>query len=91
MAIIVWLQSTPISTVAENFNFSWEEVDGIMQRAVKRGLARRKCQAVENMGIDETSYQKRHEYVTVLLDNDHNKVIDILDDQKAETLKTWVL
>ena len=89
MAIIVWLQSTPISVVADNFNLSWDEVDGIMQRAVKRGLARRKCQAVENMGIDETSYQKQHEYVTILLDKDHDKVIDVLDDRKAETLKTW--
>jgi len=46
---------------------------------------------VENMGIDETSYQKRHEYVTVLLDKDHGKVLGILDDRKAETLKTWLL
>jgi transposase len=41
------------------------------------------------MGIDETSYQKRHEYTTVLLDKDHDCVIDVLDDRKAETLETW--
>ena len=89
-AVIVWLQDSPISAVAENFKVSWDEVDGIMQRAVKRGLARREKQAVQNMGIDETSYQKRHEYVTVLLDKDRGSVIDVLDDRKAETLEKWL-
>ena len=89
-AIIVWLQASPISTVAENFKLSWDEVDGIMQRAVNRGLSRRKQQSVVNIGIDETSYQKRHEYVTVILDKDRDSIIDVLDDRKAETLETWV-
>ena len=89
-AVIVWLQDSPISAVAENFKLSWDEVDGIMQRAVKRGLSRRKRQAVVNMGVDETSYQKRHEYVTVILDKDRDSIMDILDDRRAETLETWV-
>jgi transposase len=88
-AIIVWLQSTPISTVAWNFRLSWDEVDGIMQRAVKRGLERRKTTKVYDLGIDETSYQKRHEYVTIILDKNRGCVLDILDDRKAETLGTW--
>nr|AGS54171.1 transposase [uncultured bacterium contig00051] len=89
-AIIVWLQDSPISAVAENFKLSWDEVDGIMQRAVKRGLSRRKKHKVKNMGIDETSYQKHHEYVTVILDKDRDSVIDVLDDRTAETLETWL-
>jgi transposase len=90
-AIIIWLESSPISTVAENFKLSWDEVDGIMQRAVQRGLSRRKLQVVENMGIDETSYQKRHEYVTVILDKDRDCVIDVLNDRTAETLGKWFI
>src|SRR5215469_10302805 len=90
MAIIVWLQDSPISTVAENFNLSWDEVDGIMQRAVKRGLSRREKHEVKNMGIDETSYQKGHDYITVLLDKDRDCVIDVLDGRKAEMLETWL-
>jgi transposase len=89
-AVIIWLQDSPISAVAENFNLSWDEVDGIMQRAVQRGLSRRKRESVINMGIDETSYQKHHEYVTVLLDKDQDCVLDVLDDRKAETVKTWL-
>ena len=89
-AVIVWLQDCSISAVAENFHLSWDEVDGIMQRAVTRGLARREPVEVKNMGIDETSYQKGHEYITVLVDKDRDCVIDILDDRKAETVETWL-
>jgi transposase len=89
-AVIIWLQDSPISAVAENFKLSWDEADGIMQRAVKRGLSRRKCEAVRNIGIDETAYQKRHDYVTVILDKDRDCVIDVLDDRKAETVETWL-
>jgi transposase len=89
-AIIVWLQDSPISAVAKNFKLSWDEVDGIMQRAVKRGLARRKTAEVKNMGVDETSYQKGHEYETVILDKDRDCVLDVLDGRKAETLEKWL-
>src|SRR5215510_747524 len=89
MAIIVWLHDSAISAVAENFGLSWDEVDGIMQRAVKRGLSRRQLEAVENIGIDETSYRKRHDYVTIILDKDRDRVLDVLDGRKAETLETW--
>ncbi len=90
MAVLVWLESSPISKVAGNFNLSWDEADGIMQRAVQRGLARREQEKVGNIGIDETSYQKRHKYVTVILDKDRDCVIGVLDDRKAETVETWL-
>jgi transposase len=87
--VILWLREDPISTVAENFGISWDQVDGIMSRAVKRGLKRRNKTEPKNIGIDETSFQKRHEYVTVILDKENDLIIDILDDRKAETLKHW--
>jgi len=89
-AIIVWLQDSPISAVAENFKLSWDEVDGIMQRAVGRGLKRRAKRAVSNIGIDEVAYQKGHEYVTTILDKDRDCVMDVLDDRKSETLEKWL-
>jgi transposase len=87
--VILWLKDDPLSTVAENFGISWDEVDGIMSRAVTRGLKRRKISEPKNIGIDETSFQKHHEYVTVILDKDNDVIINILDDRKAETLKKW--
>jgi len=88
-AVLMWLKEDPISTVARNFDISWDEVDGIMARAVRRGLERRKKTKPSNIGIDETAYQKRHEYVTVILDKEKDVVLDVLDDRKAETLNIW--
>lgn len=87
--VLLWLKDDSISTVADNFGLSWDEVDGIMYRAVRRGLARRKKTTPKNIGIDETAFQRRHEYVTVILDKDDDVIIDILDDRKASTLKNW--
>ena len=38
--IIEWLKDASIVKVAQRFGLSWDEVDGIQSRAVKRGLAR---------------------------------------------------
>lgn len=87
--MLLWLKGDSIKTVAENFGLSWDEVDGIMSRAVKRGLSLRDKTTPKNIGIDETSFQKHHQYVTVILDKDSDTIIDILDNRKAITLKTW--
>lgn len=89
-AILLWLKDDSISSVANNFGLSWDQVNTIMERAVKRGLKRREQTQPENIGIDETSFQKRHEYVTVILDKDRDVVIDILQDRKAKTLDNWL-
>ncbi len=87
--VCCWLKTAPISEVAAMFALSWDQIAGIQERAVKRGLSKRQKAKPKNIGIDETSYQKRHEYVTVILDKDTNTVLDILQNRKAETLDTW--
>jgi len=39
-----------------------------MQRAVQRGLARRDAVSPKRLCVDETSFRKRHDYVTVVTD-----------------------
>jgi transposase len=87
---ISWLKVAPINAVAERLKISWDEGWGIMERAVGRGLARRPAAPIEELAIDETSFQKRHEYVTVLVDRKKGVVIDILNDRKKATLKSWL-
>lgn len=87
--VCLWLHDAPISAVAFMFGLSWDTVAGIQGRAVKRGLERRRKTTPKDIGIDETSYQKRHEYVTVILDKDNNTVLDVLQDRKADTLDKW--
>lgn len=61
-----------------------------MERAVKRGLAKRESRPIEDLAIDETSFQKRHEYVTVVTDRNSGTIIEVLDDRKKATLKGWL-
>ena len=83
---ISWLGHASIKAVAAQFRLSWAEVDGILQRAVRRGLARRKLEAPRHVGVDETSFQKRHEYVTVVSDLDRGIVVHVADDRGREAL-----
>lgn len=87
---ISWLKVAPISAVAARLRISWDRAWGIMERAVSRGLDRRELQPIEELAVDETSFQKHHEYVTVLVDRSNGAVIDVLDDRKKATLKGWL-
>ena len=64
--VIMWLKEASFSAVAKNLDITWDQVDGIQQRAVRRGLARRAPVCPKRIGVDETSYRKGHDYVTVV-------------------------
>ncbi len=66
--VIDWLQEASVSAVARLVGLDWGEVDRIMARSVARGLALRERKLPQRLGVDETSFQKRHEYVTVVCD-----------------------
>jgi len=87
--VIDWLKEANTSAVARLLRMTWDEVDGIMSRAVARGLERREAEPLVNIGIDETSFQKRHEYVTVIYDCDRRRVIDVLDDRKRASVEEF--
>jgi len=86
---IDWLKETSISAVGRNLSLSWDQLDGIMQRAVKRGLERRGAVYPENIGVDETSFRKRHNYVTVVQDQATSNVLFIGDDRTKNTLDEY--
>lgn len=88
---ISWLKVAATNAVSERMMISWDEAWGIMERAVRRGEARRESAPIEELAIDETSFQKRHEYVTVIVDRKTGFVVDILDDRKKVTLKKWLV
>jgi len=76
--------------VAQLLGLSWDEVNGIMARSVTRGMARREEQPLPHLAVDETSFQKRHEYVTVISDRIGGTVLDVLQDGKKETFADWL-
>ena len=83
---IDWLKCASLKAVGQQLRISWAEADGIMQRAVRRGLERRTLEAPRHAGVDETSFQKRHEYVTVVSDLERGVVVHVADDRGREAL-----
>ena len=49
---IGWLKEASTSAVSERLRLSWNAVDGIMQRAVKRGLSRRDALSPQHISVD---------------------------------------
>ena len=84
--IIDWLQEASILAVSRRMRLSWDQIDGIMQRAVRRGLARRKLVGIRRVGVDETSFQRRHEYVTIVSDQEGGGVLHVADGRSQEAL-----
>ena len=84
--VIDWLKEASFSAVARQLSLSWDQVAGIQDRAVCRGLARREKQRPRNIGVDETSFRKRYEYITLVNDLDRDRVLWIGEDRKKQTL-----
>ena len=87
--VIDWLREATTSAVARLFDLPWSSVDTIMLRAVRRGLARRERHLPAHLGVDETSFQKRHEYVTVVADQDGDQVVHVGDGRGRDVLDEY--
>jgi transposase len=87
--VIDWLHEASLAAVARRLQLSWDEVDGIQQRAVARGLARRAAVRPQRIGVDETAFQKQHEYVTVVSDLARDVVLYIADDRQERSLAAF--
>ena len=87
--VIDWLKEASTSAVSRLMNLSWNAIDGIMQRAVVRGLSRREALSMSQIGVDETAFKKRHDYVTIVSCQQTGTVLHVGSDRKKETLKDW--
>lgn len=87
--VINWLKEASVSAVSKQLKLSWNAVDGIMQRAVKRGLSRREAHSPKNISVDETAYQKGHDYITVVTDQDQGIVLHVAEERTTDSLSTF--
>lgn len=83
---IDWLKEASQSGVGRTMKLSWSETHGIMKRAVERGLARRELKDIHLLGVDEKSFKKRHDYVTIVCNLEDGAVLHVGDERKKETL-----
>lgn len=50
---IDWLRAASQKAVSERLGLSWDEIHGIMERGVERGLEPRKAEPLPRLGVDE--------------------------------------
>ena len=87
MKVIQTLHSLQnITLVCKVLSVSWDEVFGVMKRAVERGLSRREVGTLKHIGVDEKAWRKGHTYVTVLADLEKKAVVDIKEGRTTESL-----
>ena len=68
---------------------SWDEVFGVMGRAVARGQARKQAQPLRQMGVDEKAFRKGHSYMTVVCDLERSTVEYVAEGRTMESLACY--
>jgi len=89
-AIEVLQASSSVSAAATLLGLGWDSVHAIMERAVERGLERRQVDNVTQVGIDEKSFGRGQDYVSVMTDLDGSRVLEVVPGRDEESAdKLW--
>lgn len=74
----------------EILKLDWHTIQEIVKRAVERGLLRRSTEKVSQVGMDEKSFGRGQDYVSVLTDLKGRRVLDVVKDRDtASALQLW--
>jgi len=84
-------QQSSKTAVSELMRVSWRTVGGIIRRVVGRHLdvEEDRLDGLRHIGIDEISYRRHHEYVTVVIDHERGVVVWAQRGKNADTLKAF--
>lgn len=85
IAIKVLLAARSVSAGAELLRVSWKTAHRIMKDAVDRGLERREEEPINYLGIDEKSFGRGQDYISMMVDIDHSRVLEVAKDRSAES------
>jgi transposase len=83
---IEWLKEASQKAVGEQLGLSWDEVHGLMERAVKRGLERREAESVSKLGVDEKAFRKGQSYFTLVNDLVKARVLYVAEGRQQASL-----
>jgi transposase len=84
--VIDWLGVASQKAVGEQLGLSWDEIHGIMERAVERGMARRRAELLPQLGVDEKAFRKGHKYFTLVNDLERSRVLYVAEDRTPASL-----
>jgi transposase len=81
------MERMPLSAVAKEMNVGWIVLEGMVKHYVNTILDSMDLSSVKRISLDETSYKKRHKYITVISDADRNVPIFMCKGKGSDSLK----
>jgi len=89
-AIRVLKAARSVEAARKLLNLNWHQVEAVKERAVQRGLARRKDVVIPYIGIDEKQFRSGHRYISSLVDLNGGRVLDVVEDRTEVACKTLI-
>jgi transposase len=77
------------TTIGSMMRVAWDTVGAIVQRVVARHGNRDALDGLTQIGVDELSYRRHHEYITVVVDHRRGHVVWAQPGKNADTLKAF--
>ena len=82
--------SRTLEQARKHLGVSWRTLDGVMRRAVERGLGRRRLEGLETVGVDEKSFRSGHNYVALMSDIEGGRVLEVVEGAgEREVAALW--
>lgn len=79
-------QTTDKTTIVNTMRVAWRTVGGIVSRVLERYRSGDPLDGLTHIGIDELSYRRHHEYITVVIDHVAKRIVWARPGKDAETL-----
>ena len=87
--VLMLAQQMTFAAVARIVGETWHRVHAICSRYVDLALTHADLSAVDTVAIDETSYKRGHNYLTLAADADARKVVFVTDGRDADTIASF--
>lgn len=78
-AIRVLQAASSVEAARRLLGLTWSSLQAILDRGVERGLIERELEDIRHVGLDEKSFGRGQDYVTVMTDIDGSRVLDVAD------------
>jgi transposase len=85
------LRECSTAAACQHLRISWDEADGIKQRAIDRGLQRRQIGPLKRVCVDEKAVGWGQQYVTIVsqADGEQTRVLALEDDRTEASLERF--
>jgi transposase len=85
--VMLLCREMPFAAVARTVGVSWHRVKAICDRYVDLAVEAQDLSEVTSLGIDETSYKRGHNYLTVAADAKKHAAIFVTEGRGADAIK----